>query len=358
MFSHIHAEEKQRIVALPAGEIIHGDYFVWGTTVEVSGEVEGDVYVAGGQIVVDGTVHGDVLAIGGSVVISGKVLGNVRIACGQLAVSGSIGRSCTLAGANIELLPSASVGGSLVAAAGNLDLAAPVGEGIRLSAGNIRLSSSVGQGVQAAVGQMRLTSKAFIGGDLLYASSEDAVIDPMATVKGEIIHKPSVVRELIGSDFFEKFLIGSRVVAHLMNFLYSLGVGILFLRLFPDNVAAAIAALKKTPVKAFGFGILVLVFLPLLFLILLMTIFGIPFALTLLGLNIITFYTAKVITVLWASNQWLTKVGFKPNKIGTLAAGLAIYFGLTLIPLIGVMIAVGAMLLGMGASLLAVKPKA
>ena len=48
-------------VTVPASEVVNGDYFAFGGTVEIAGTINGDLYASGGQVVIDGTVNGDVL---------------------------------------------------------------------------------------------------------------------------------------------------------------------------------------------------------------------------------------------------------------------------------------------------------
>jgi len=95
-----------------------------------------------------------------------------------------------------------------------------------------------------------------------------------------------------------------------------------------------------------------LILLPLASLILLMTILGIPFAITLIALNIIGLYTAKIYTICFASN-WVFGSFLKRSHIPNFFCGLTLYFILTLIPVFGTLLAVTSMLFGLGAGILA-----
>src|SRR5918999_6285887 len=64
--------------SLPAGIVIDGDYFAFGSLAEISGTVNGDVYAFAGQVLIDGRVNGDVIVSGGRVKISGAVAQDVR----------------------------------------------------------------------------------------------------------------------------------------------------------------------------------------------------------------------------------------------------------------------------------------
>jgi hypothetical protein len=123
--------------------------------------------------------------------------------------------------------------------------------------------------------------------------------------------------------------------------------------MFPKNLNAALDALKGHPLKSFVYGVMLLILLPLASLILLMTILGVPFALTLMAANIIGFYTAKVYSIFCVSNWLFGKIGLKHNRLPSFFCGLLIYFALTLIPVFGTIVAFAAMLFGLGGGVLA-----
>lgn len=345
-------ELESDVIILCVGAVHEGDYFAWGKSIEISGTVNGDVYLFGEQIVVDGVVNGDVLVCGGSVDISGNVTGNVRALAGQVLLSGNVGSRVTAVSGNIQLPSSGSIGGSIVAVAGNVDLAGKIDAGATLVASNLRISARIKKSVMGYVGHMRIASRAQIDGDVDYQSNTPAWIDQGAVIGGKLVHHPSFVHELIKGTWIQKLLVGSKVAALLMNFFYSLVIGIILLKFFPKNLDEALTSLAQTPWKALGYGVVLLILLPLVSLILLMTILGIPFALTLIAFNIIGLYTAKIYSICFVSN-WAFRAFLKPNHIPSLCLGLLVYFCLTAIPIFGVLVAIISMLFGLGAGVIA-----
>jgi cytoskeletal protein CcmA (bactofilin family) len=344
------------LATLPFGQTFEGNYFAVSSNVELSGVVHGDAYLMGSQIFVDGQVQGDLLVIGGNVDISGEVTGNVRLVGGQVSITGKVGRNVTLLAGNVLLSPAAKINGTLVCAAGNVDLASAIHGNVSLAASHARISSAIGANLDAYVGEIRFTSKAKVDGNVEYKSDNVAIVDQGAQIKGELTHRASLVHGLLQGKWIHAFLIGSKVAAALMNFLYTFVIGWIILRVFPRRLEGALQALQKTPWKSFAFGLMVLVLLPLMSLILLMTVLGAPFALTLIALNIIGFYTAKIFCIFWASNHLFTRIGLKANRLSTYFLGVVLYFLLTPIPFFGFLLSWVAMIFGMGAGLLA-QPK-
>jgi hypothetical protein len=343
---------EPNVIILPAGSVYNGDYFVCGTNIEISGTVNGDVYAFGEQIIIDGTVNGDVLACGGSIDVSGAIRSNLRGLAGQVLVNGKVGSNVTAIAGSLQLFSGAQVGGSLVAVAGNAELAGHIGTNATLVASNLRVCADIAQNLKSFVGHMRITSRARVGQNVDYRSNVPASIDEGAYIGGQLIHHPSLLHELIKGTWIQKVLVGSKVLALLMNFVYSLCVGIVLIKLFPRNLGDALQALGEKPLKSFGFGLILLFVLPLASLILLMTILGIPFAITIIALNIIGLYTAKVYSICFVSN-WAFGAFLKRNHIPNFFCGLVVYFILTLIPVLGTLLALVSMLFGLGAGVLA-----
>lgn len=358
-WSHCHADENTEkaefsdLVILPADAVVAGDYFAFGDSIEISGTVKGDLYVAGGQVFIDGKVEGDVVAAAGSMDISGEVMQNIRAIAGQIHLSGYVGHNIALAAGNAQIAPSAVIEGNLVCGAGNVDLSGKLGSNVSIAASNLRISSHISKNLRCYVSDMRLTSKARIGGNFEYRSNSLAYIDSKAVIEGLIIRHPSLFEDLFKGTFLRGLLLGSKVAVTLMNFLYSLAIGLILIKIFPKRLESALASLKQKPWSSFAVGLLLLVLLPLASLILLMTVLGVPFALTLIALNIIGFYTAKVFTIFWASDAVLSRFTLlKKNKGLSFTIVLVFYFALTAIPFFGFILSFFCMLIGLGAGVL------
>lgn len=350
-------EDVSDIVIVPIGQVIEGDYFAVGNNIEISGDIRGDLYILGGQVFIDGNIFGDVLGAGANVIVTGNVAGNIRLIGGQVTVSGKVGRSATLMAASATLMPSALIGENLVSLMGNGDIAASIGHDATILASNLRFSSHIGRDVDAYVGQLRVTSRASIGHDLTYTSASKAVIDSRTKIGGEVHHHLSAVHNFMQGHWIQSLLFGSKVAAFVMNFLYSVVVGWIFIKIFPQTLEGSLFALNHHPWKALLTGAILLILLPLAFLLLLLTVLGAPFALTILAFNVITFYSAKIISIFWIAQPILKKWGLKLSKIGVLCLGLLIYLLLAEIPIFGTILAIFALLFGIGAGAAAAIPK-
>ena len=356
LFSILFAAEKEDneidIVVLPSTAVVNHDYFAHGRTVEISGIVNGDLYVLGGQVFIDGTINGDVLVAAGSVEISGEVSNNVRMLAGQALITGQIGRSLTGVAATIELSPSAAIGRNAVIVSGNADVKTRIVRNLRIYSSSVRISDRIGGKVLAYVGRLRLTSKVVIDGSLEYWSNKNALIDPNAAVQGGVTHHPSFFYDFMHNKVFNWLKIGSKFAGLVMNFLYSFIIGLVMLRYFPQRIERTIEMLNTKPAQSAVAGIVLIFLLPIVMLAMIITILGVPFALTLLSLTVIGFYTAKILSILWLSTHLFRRFEFKKHQRLYFAFGLIVYFILSLIPYLGTVVTSAALILGIGGGVL------
>lgn len=345
-------EHPKKVVTLSKDQVVDKDYFAAGDVVEVSGTVNGDVYVAGGQILIDGTVNGDVLAAGGTISISGKVSQNVRVAGGQINISGEVGRNLTVGAGNLEISKDALLSGSVVIGAGNANISAPVAKDIKAGAGNLVLGNTVGGDIEAGVGELRLASDAQVDGKLTYWSNKSATISQDATVSGQIKH--NLTPEVKGPNpkDFAKALISIAVFFKFISLVSSLIVGLLLIFLVPIFTQTVSENITKNPWSSLGWGIFLLIFIPIFAFALFVSIIGIPIAIILLLLYFASLFIARIYAIFWIGDFVVKRMDRKVGMGWTYIGGLVTYYLVTFIPGIGDLIGLFVLLFGLGAAML------
>ena len=346
--------EETKVVSIPAGEVVNKDHFAFGDIVEISGTVNGDVYAFGGQVLVDGRVNGDLITAGGVVTISGSVSQDVRAAGGQLTISGEIGGNVTIGGGNIEITDSARVGGGIVAGGGNISLAAPVGKSIKVGGVNLTISNKINGDVEAGVETLRLTSKAKVGGDLTYWSEKDASVDEKAVIGGEVTKKTPPATGFETKKILGAFT-GFSLFMKLVSLISTLIVGLFIIKLFPRYSRQTVSTLKNRPWASLGVGVVALILTPIITVLLLVTLVGIPIGLILGAIYAISLYLARIFVIFWAGSWILERTRGKVNEIWALIIGLIVYLVVTSIPIIGSFVVFFTILFGLGAAIITKK---
>lgn len=339
---------NKELVVVAEDQVIDRDYFATGERVEISGTVEGDVYVAGGEVVIDGVVEGDVLAAGGTIRVSGVVEQDVRVAGGEITISGKVGRNVTAAGGDIEITEDAAVAGSVVIGGGNVLIAGDVGSHAVIGAGAATVSSEINGDLDASAEQLRITSKAKISGDVTYWSDAEALIDEGATIEGEVAQKlPKSYN--VPADQWSNALHGMRAFARVMSILSAILIGLLLVKFFPHYMDRTAENIEHKTWPALGMGIIMLIVTPIVGVILLFTLIGLPLGFIILVSYMIAVYLAKVYFMLMFGKLALRPFTKKKSPYLAVIVGAVLYGIIMLIPVLNVLFGLFALLAGLGA---------
>lgn len=340
-------DDSSQNKSLAAGEVVNGDYFAAGNVVEIAGTVEGDAYIAGGQILVTGTVKGDLLSAGGSISVSGKIDGDIRAIGGQLTLSGEVGKNVTLSGGAIHLTSSALIHGNVLAIGGSVQVEAPISGSITAGSGSLMISSNIGRDIDATVGELTVTSRATVGGNVVYLSDNDASISPGAKISGTVTKRtpsPEQPESSLG-----------RVLGFLWWMVSTLLVGLVLIKFLPRFSFRVTDSIRERPWASLGVGFATLFLTPIAIFILLITVIGIPIALITTALYFVSVYMSLVLFTIWIGRTLEDRFNFKLGDYGTLFVGVLAFFLLTLIPILGALVAFFGLMAGLGAIFLSLK---
>ena len=323
---------QQTTVTLAHDQIVNQDYFAAGNNVNLSGTVNGDAYLAGGNITIDGTVNGDLLAAGGNITITGKVTGSARVAGGQILFSGNVGRNLSAAGGNITLTENAILAGNLVSAGGTLII-----------------ENTVGKNVNAAIGNLILGSKAKVTKDLTYWSNNSA-----QTQQGAVVLGKTQQNMLTNANFktpnpgeVTHRLAQASLFFRVMSFISYLLIGLLLLRFLPGLTSNMAETIKAHLGESLGIGFVIFILTPFLFILLLITVVGLPAAF----IYLLFFLLLSYLSIIFVSVALGQKIlGRRGSSYPSLLVGLLIYEILAfLFSIIGWLISLVFVMMGLGA---------
>jgi cytoskeletal protein CcmA (bactofilin family) len=163
-----------------------GDLFAASNQLLVSQPVAGDLIAGGGQVEVKADVGGDAIIMGGSLRLDGDVTESLFLAGGQVVVNGKAGRNARVGGGQVEFGPSSQVGGNLSVGGGDVALKGRVNGYLQAAGGKVLIDGVVAGDVEARAGELTLGPNARITGKLRYASREPLQRDPAAQVQGDV----------------------------------------------------------------------------------------------------------------------------------------------------------------------------
>lgn len=280
-------------VLVPRGQTIDDDVYVLSGTVTIDGRVRRSVVIAGGTITLNGQVDGDVTVAGGTVTINGPVGGSVRVAGGTVTINAPVGWDALVAGGDITLGSGSRITNDVVLGAGSAVVSGRIGGDLRGSAAEIRLLGEVRGDVVLNVGErLSLGPQAVVGGDLIYQAPQEASIDPTARIRGQT--RFTQTRAAAGGEP----RLTERVLAWLGSLLlrltWALVAGTLLVLLLPRRSATIADTLREAPLASLLWGIALLIAVPILAIVLLVTVVGVPAGLLLLGSYLAALYLSQV----------------------------------------------------------------
>ncbi len=295
------------------------DSRVAGSVVVAEDETVEELSAVGGQVVIEGTVTGDVSAVGGEVRVEGTVEGDVSTAAGSVVISGDVGGEVASGAGSVTITEAGSVDGGLSAGAGAVTIDGAVGGDVAIGADTIALGE-----------------EASVAGNLAYAGTLSGNTDAVA---GEIDQETPVAPDV--GPLAEWLFVGYALV---LNFV----LGALLLFFFPrfsDGVAGRVA---NAPIRTVLVGLGVLLGIPLVLVLLLLTVVGIP--LSVVGAVLFgALIWVGIVYGRFAVAAWLLGLASVHNRWLALVVGLVGGALLTQVPFVGQPLNLLIFLLGLGA---------
>ncbi|MBT6691034.1 polymer-forming cytoskeletal protein [Candidatus Parcubacteria bacterium] len=325
------------IVILEKDQVINGNYYAAGNTIEINGTVNGDIFVAGDTIVIDSeNINGDIFAAGSNITVKGKVNGSLRLVGENIDLMGEVTRNAMVAGKSFRVDSDSKLAGHLTFWGQMVNVAGEIGR-LEGAFSNMRLSGTVNNDVDIYLSEpteeaINISDEAVVNGTLYYKALKESEINSDATI-GDVSFNEIVKKT---EPSFDK----GNLLGWIVKFFGMFIVGIIALYLWPKFVADSYSSVYKKPVKTFFKGLLLLIVTPLASILIAATIVGLPLSIIVMVLWAIAFYLAKVMAA-WLIGKFIKDKLFsnaKWRKVLVLALGILIYILLGKIPFIGFMI--------------------
>jgi cytoskeletal protein CcmA (bactofilin family) len=256
---------------IKSGETIEGDLYLVGGDAKVAGRVSGDAVASTGSLDVSGRIDGSLSVLSGEVTVSGQIGRSLRVIGGKVTVTGSVDGDIVLAGGRVDIEKGAVVNGDVASTAGEMHVLAPIGGDIRGKYGNLTIDAAVGGDVDVTVSDLNLKSGARIAGDLDYTSRREADKQLGAVVSGSTDHTTQ-------SRFYPGDNVASWFGSPLFRLLCALATGIVLILLIPGAMTAVADGVRTAPAGSFLLGLGLTIGIPILSVILMVTVVGIPLA--------------------------------------------------------------------------------
>jgi cytoskeletal protein CcmA (bactofilin family) len=325
-----------------------GNVYLAAGIARTTGQVGGDFYAVGGQVAVDHPVQGEVFAAGGRVSVSAPVEDDLHVMGGDVTLAGAVGGEATIAAGTISIVKAARVDGRVVLAGGNVEIAGTLERGGRIFADRLVISGHVGGGLRIVASRIEITSSARIEGPIDFTSRRAPVVAPGAQVQGPVTAMPSRAPQKTA----EMRRTGEWAVPLFYAGLWA--AGILLLLAFPRFTVAAQDRVRASPLQSLALGAALVFALPVVAVLLIVTVVGIPVAFALIALYAVLLLAGFLTALFFVAERIgrLLRGGRAPGtgwRVALLLAALVLLALIARLPVAGGFVALVVLVFGVGA---------
>lgn len=342
----IHAAEFRSGDTVQWTEPLRDDLFIAGRTVGLSGAVGGDLFAAGLNIALVAPVGESAYLAGFDVTIDGPVAGDLIAGAGELTLNAPVAGDATVTAATVSIGRGADIAGDLNVSGGEVTVASRIAGDLRVAGGRVVLSGSVLGDVDVAAGELEMLPGARVGGTIRHRAPDQITVNPGAQVEAR---QTVQVEAGPGEDG------GPTVLGTLGRAAALFVLGWVVYLAFPGLVRDTTDDIRARPWRNVALGFAAIILAPLVAVLFIITIIGIPVGFLLLLLYAVAFPVGLAVAGFGLAE--LARRG-QPPRFGDLTdlirrfAFFAVLLTLVgLVPGLGELAVLFAMALGMGALL-------
>jgi cytoskeletal protein CcmA (bactofilin family) len=336
-------------LTIGAREVVEDDIYLFGDVVTISGLVRGDAIVFCREAIIDGTIEGSLLVFAETIRIDGEILGTARGGANSIFFSGTTSRDLMMAANTLSV--SGKVGQDLFGAGNSITVTGSIGRDVLASMNRLVIDAPVGGNINAYTSELVIGPRAVVSGGITYTSGNEASIDSSALISGQLKRLDPPAEQAVSGP-------GRSVWSFIRPVLSLLALSLLMILLFPGltkGTAEMIGA--KTGLSA-GYGALVFFGAPLVALVLLVTIIGIPISLLSMLLYIVLIYASRVFAGYFMAWLFFGRINKELHPVWIALSGVLVLALLIQIPYLGWLINLAAVIFASGAFLLYLHGKA
>lgn len=334
-------------VIVESSETLEKTSFLSGQIVQVDGNINGTTFIAGGNIEVNGTIDGDLFVAGQSLTVNGTVKGSIFLTGQTILLNGEVENNMYAVGQDLKIQSQTNGNIFMVGQNVSIDEKALIERDAFIGAGTIYHKGLVNGDFRSSSDSLIVGGK--VAGDLRYSSRKQANFLNTSEISGETNwEKIETVSERDKNEFFS--------TARLIRILWSISGALivwLFVRWLRPTFWSQLAdQIMLNPLRVLGFGALGVVFIPILSILLMVTIIGIPLSFILFSLYGVMLSISKIILSVYLSRFLQNRLnGSTTQTFWLFVFALIFLTSLGVIPIFGTILGFLTISLGVGSIL-------
>ncbi|MFZ2497565.1 MAG: hypothetical protein ACP5N0_02560 [Methanosarcina sp.] len=304
-----------------------GNAFGGGDNLQIDQDIQGDLVLAGSLLEINGNIGDDFIGAGGEIIVNGNVSGNIIAAGGSIKVNGNVGGDVAAVGGQVLLSRDSVVEGDILIGGGEVTLNGIVNGNGEVSTSTLRTGNDF-----QLKGNLKLEAENY-----------------PSNLKDNVGKNLNITKRTGTADQNNDISEGFGIFSFIIGLLASIALGFILIYIYPDFISELAKIVKGSTFKAGILGFLILVFLPILAIILLITLFGWSLSVLIILFLTLAILIATVPVKLLAGEIIYYRVFKKEaGKMVYYLLGAVIFALAYEIPLVGGFIRFIALLIGLG----------
>ncbi|PAB59346.1 bactofilin family protein [Anaeromicrobium sediminis] len=328
-------------------ERVSEDLYLFTDDFKNYGIIEGDIFIACNTILNRGILNGDMSGVFNRALLGGEIKGDVRFTGNKIDIKGEVNEDLIGFGNKINLSKESIIDGNVNITGNKVQLLGFIGGDVYVKADKVNIKGEIKGDVNISANEIYISPTTKIHGDLTYEGEMLHKI-PSSVVTGETTgkntHNININKKAGLSSFVGLLFKGSSYVTY---FLLSL----LLIYLFKNIYLEMIIDVEERTFEAGISGLIGIFSVPIICIILLISILGIPIGMLLGVLYGLLIYVSKIPICIWIG----TKILKSREKIYLgFTIGLFILFFVDFIPFVRFFVGLGTKVFGAGLYLLVI----
>lgn len=324
-------------------ETVDGNFYSRGNLVSVNGTIHGNAYIAGQTVTITGKIDKDLTVAGQNIILDeASISGDVRLFGGEVTIRKSeIGDEVIVAAAKLNIGKDTKINGTTMVASGESVIDASIGEDLITASGSLSSSAIINGSVYIGGRSISLSPEAQVQGDIFYSSDNKAQIDPSTKITGQVHQFPPL----------QSAPSNNHIRLTIWGILTSLVLGFTIISLFYHKTYELSQILIERTWSSFGWGFATIILTPIISVLLITTLIGLPLGIITLFFYILAIYISRIFMAYTLGRLFIGRgnTDTSQRRWYTLGAGILAYFIITSIPFIGPIFTLFSITLVLGA---------
>lgn len=319
-------------------DIITEDWYAASELLSFYGSALQDVWIAASKAYCWGVIGQDLNLLADQGEIKGEIGDDLRIIGNDINVAADVSGSLIFLGSQLLLQKECQINKDALIWASQVEISGTLSGSITVNATKVIINGTIKNNATIKAQSIEFGPQSLIQGHLNYAAPSRLDQSDTRHVKGTIkwSKSPTSSQEYSWPFRVDKWWAAGKLFLRVTLFVGLLILGVLFILFRPERTHHYTRAISKLPLPSLGWGLLIMIGIPLIVMLLVITIIGIPLALVLAVAYIILYGLSKLGMALWLGSFLLrpkTNQGFK--YIVALVLGLVLVTAAEMVPYLG-----------------------